>query len=232
MVDSSVLAGITDAISPSYLISSFGLIGLIAIVFAETGLLVGFFLPGDSLLFLAGAYCATDATSGDPHLSLGPVLVGVSVAAIAGAQTGWYIGHKAGPVLFDRPESRLFKPANVDRAHAVLEQYGEGKAIVLARFIPIVRTFMNPVCGVAEVSGRRFLFWNVVGGLLWSVGVILLGYGLGKSVHIDRYLIPVTLVIVALSLIPVLREYRRHKRAAARRGAAAAVSPAEREPAA
>src|SRR5512138_2400237 len=170
-------------LDPASLVSAFGLIGVILIVFAETGLLIGFFFPGDSLLFLAGAYAATNANSGEPHLPLGWLLLGVAVAAIVGAQVGYLIGRKAGPALFDKPESRLFKPAHVDRAHQVLHRYGEGKAIFLARFIPIVRTFMNPVCGVAEVPARVFTIWNVIGGLVWSLGVTLLGFALGKSVH-------------------------------------------------
>lgn len=201
-----------DPLSAKDIISTFGTVGLVAIVFAETGLLIGFFLPGDSLLFLAGAFCATSATSGDPHLSLGPVLAGVAVAAVLGAQTGYLIGRRAGPVLFDRPNSRLFKRQNVERAHEVLASYGEGKAIVFARFIPVVRTFMNPVAGVTGVSPRTFTMWNVVGGVPWSIGVTLLGYALGQAVHIDTYIIPVTVVIILLSAIPVGLEYRKQRR--------------------
>ena len=210
-------------LDPASLVSAFGLIGVILIVFAETGLLIGFFFPGDSLLFLAGAYAATDASSGEPHLPLGWLLLGVAIAAIVGAQVGYLIGRKAGPALFDKPESRFFKPAHVERAHEVLHRYGEGKAILLARFIPIVRTFMNPVCGVAEVPVRVFTIWNVIGGLVWSLGVTLLGYALGKSVHIDRYIIPVTIGIVALSAIPIALEARKHRRK--QRAQAAAVPP-------
>ena len=199
-------------LDPASLVSAFGLIGVILIVFAETGLLVGFFFPGDSLLFLAGAYAATDANSGEPHLPLGWLLLGVAVAAIVGAQVGYLIGRKAGPALFDKPESRFFKPAHVDRAHQVLHRYGEGKAIFIARFIPIVRTFMNPVCGVAQVPARVFTFWNIISGLVWSLGVTLLGFALGKSVHIDRYIIPVTIGIIAVSVIPIALEARKHRR--------------------
>ncbi|MGF7235730.1 MAG: DedA family protein [Frankia sp.] len=216
-----------NVLSAKDLISTFGVAGLVAIVFAETGLLIGFFLPGDSLLFLAGAFCATDATSGDPHLSLGPVLAGVAAAALVGAQTGYLIGRRGGSVLFDRPNSRLFKRENVDRAHEVLEQYGAGKAIVLARFIPVVRTFMNPVVGAVGVAPRTFTFWNVVGGLPWSIGVTLLGYWLGQAVHIDKYIIPVTLVIILVSAIPVLLEVRKQRRAGAARGPSRAAAPGE-----
>jgi membrane-associated protein len=202
-------------IEPAHLISTYGTIGLILIVFAETGLLIGFFLPGDSLLVLAGAYAATDAGSGEPHLNLGQVLVGVAAAALIGAQTGYFIGRKAGPVLFDRPKSRIFNPKNVEKAHEVLHRYGEGKAIVLARFIPIVRTFMNPVCGAAKVPVRTFTIYNIAGGLVWSIGVTMVGFVVGKSIKIDKYVIPGTIVIVLLSVIPIALEARRSR---ARRG--------------
>ena len=210
-------------LEPGHLISTYGTIGLIIIIFAETGLLIGFFLPGDSLLVLAGAYCATKA--GEPgHLDLFPVLLGVAVAALVGAQTGYFIGRKGGPVLFDRPKSRIFNPKNVEKTHEVLERYGEGKAIFLARFIPIVRTFMNPVCGAAKVSVRTFTLWNVIGGLTWSIGVTLIGFAVGKSIKIDRYVIPGTIVIVLLSVIPIVLEARKQRRRQA--------NPAQAEPAA
>ena len=199
-------------IEPAHLISSYGTIGLVLIIFAETGLLIGFFLPGDSLLVLAGAYCATKVGSGEPHLNLLQVLIAVAIAALVGAQVGYFLGRFGGPKLFDRPKSKIFNPKNVEKAHEVLQRYGEGKAIVLARFIPIVRTFMNPVCGAARVPIRTFTLWNVVGGLIWSVGVTLIGYGVGKSIKIDRYIIPGTIVIVLLSVIPIALEARRSQK--------------------
>jgi membrane-associated protein len=139
----------------------------------------------------------------------------VAVAALIGAQTGFFIGRKAGPVLFDKPKSRIFNPQNVQKAHDVLDRYGDGKAIVLARFIPIVRTFMNPVCGAVRIPTRVFTLWNVVGGLIWSIGVTLIGFVVGKSIKIDRYVIPGTIVIIALSLIPIALEARRARKAKA-----------------
>jgi membrane-associated protein len=226
---STVLA--VNVLDPASLANSVGLAGLIAIVFAETGLLIGFFLPGDSLLFLAGAYSATDAAAGSPHFNLPWVLLGVATAALVGAQTGYLIGRRIGPVLFDRPDSRLFKRSNVERTREVLDKYGYGKAIVLARFIPVVRTFMNPVAGVIGVPARVFTLFNVLGGLLWSLGVTLLGYALGRSVSIDHYIIPITVVIVLLSAIPVAHEYRRRKReqAASRPSAAGASGARHRD---
>ncbi len=193
------------------LASSVGLAGLVLVVFAETGLLIGFFLPGDSLLFLVGAYSATDAGAGYPHFDLPWALAGVAVAAVLGAHTGYLIGRRAGPLLFNRPDSRLFKQDNVVRTRAVLDRYGYGKALVLARFVPVVRTFMNPVAGVVGVPLRVFTLYNVAGGLVWSVGVTLLGYALGRTVPIDHYIVPITVGIVLLSVVPVAAEHRRRR---------------------
>ena len=209
----------TLALLPGFLdpktLLTFGIVGLLLIIFAETGLLVGFFLPGDSLLFLAGVFAA----SGQEGLSIWTILIGVPLMAFLGAQTGWLIGKKAGPLMFDRPESKLFKRSNVERAEAYLDKFGEGKAIVLARFLPIVRTFMNPVAGVLEVPARKFAFFNAVGAVLWGMGVPLVGYGVGKAlgaaagdVPIDRYILPLTVLIIVVSLIPVVLEFRKARR--------------------
>ncbi len=189
------------------LIDSWGLIGVMAIIFAETGLLIGFFLPGDTLLFLAGAL--TVATAGEKHLSLAAVMIGTAVAAVAGAQVGWLIGRRTGPLLFDKPRSRLFNPHNVERAHNLLERYHYGFAIVLARFIPVVRTFMNPACGVAEIPGRTFFKWNLVGGILWTQLIVLLGRALGPTVHIDKYILPVIAAIAVISIAGIAWEAHR-----------------------
>jgi membrane-associated protein len=188
------------------LISSWGLVGLLAIIFAETGLLIGFFLPGDTLLFLAGALTVPGS---NPHLPLAGVLIGTAIASILGAQTGWFIGAKAGPVIFDRPRSRLFDPHNVARAHRLLERYHYGVAIVVSRFVPVVRTFVNPVCGVAQISGRAFLGWNIIGGILWTQLIVLLGRALGPTVHIDKYILPIVAVIIVVTIVGVLMEARK-----------------------
>lgn len=201
---------------PKSLLEAFGTAGLLAIIFAETGLLIGFFLPGDSLLFTAGFLASTKADSAI-HLSLPVVLVGTALAAIAGAQVGFFIGRQAGPVLFNRSDSRYFKREYVERAEHYFERFGEGRAVVLARFVPIVRTFLNPVAGVLEMPPRRFALWNVVGGLIWTVGVTMLGYTLGSTIPgIDAYLLPAIAVIIVLSLVPVGLEIRRVRRTAAR----------------
>lgn len=211
---------ISDLLHPNQLISGFGTlatIGVILIVFAETGLLLGFFLPGDSLLFLAGLYCTTPAAGVHrPHLSLATLLPGVILAAVAGGQTGYMIGRTAGVRLFNRPNSRLFKESYVERTREVLEKYGETKAVLLARFIPVVRTFMNPAVGVAQMPQRAFAIANVVGGVVWGGGVVLAGYFLGKTVKsIDKYILPITLLIVIVSAIPVVNEFRSNRKAKA-----------------
>ena len=193
-------------------INHFGLIGVILIIFAETGLLIGFFLPGDSLLFLAGAFAATHE-KGHPHLDLGALLPGVALAAVIGGLVGYAIGWRYGPKLFDRPSSRLFKPVYVEKTRDVLERYGETKAVLLARVIPIVRTFINPMMGTIRMPYRTFFVANLAGGLVWSLGVTLLGYGLGSSINIDAYILPITAAVVLLSLIPILLEYRKHRAA-------------------
>jgi len=205
-----------NLLSARSLVETFGTIGLLVIVFAETGLLLGFFLPGDSLLFLAGLAAA----GGLPgvHLSLPLLLVTLPVAAIAGAQVGYLIGRRAGPVLFEREDSRLFRRSNVARAERVLERFGEGKAVVLARFVPIVRTFMNPLAGVVQMPARTFTLWNVVGGLMWTISVTLLGYRLGNVKFVANHLELLIVGIVALSLLPILVEVLRQRRTPERAG--------------
>ena len=196
---------------PKHLLETFGTLGLIFIIFAETGLLVGFFLPGDSLLFTAGLLCAPGVH--DPvHLNLALVLPGVFIAAVVGAQFGWYIGHRAGPALLRRKEGRFFKQKYVDEAAEFFDKGGT-RAVVLARFVPIVRTFLNPLAGISRMPARKFFVANVIGALLWSVGVTLAGYVLGKTIpDVDKYLLPIIAVVIALSLIPVALEFRKRGR--------------------
>jgi membrane-associated protein len=194
-------------VDPTHLIETFGTLGVIAIIFAETGLLIGFFLPGDSLLVTAGVL----ASQG--KLNLAVILAGTAVASIVGAQTGYLIGMKAGPALFRRPESRLFKREYVEKAQSYFDHHGS-KTIVLARFVPIVRTFANVVAGVGRMDARRFLLFNIVGGVIWTVGITMLGYALGQIPGIDKYLLLVIAGIVAISLIPVGLEFLRARREA------------------
>ena len=202
------LPGILDG---QHLVETFGLVGLLAIVFAETGLLLGFFLPGDSLLFAAG-YAASGNLTDTLHPNIVLVCVLVSIVAIAGAQTGFHIGRAAGPSLFQREESRLFKRSYVVKAEEVVHRYGAGKAIVLARFIPIVRTFLNPLMGAGQMDTMTFFRWNVLGGVLWGTGVTLLGYFLGNVEFIGKNLEVFAVVIIGISLLPVAAELLRARR--------------------
>ena len=194
-----------------HLVSTYGLLGILLIVFAETGLLLGFFLPGDSLLFLAGFAAAGNL--GGLSQPIAVVCVAVTIAAVLGAQVGHWIGWKAGPVLFDRPESRLFKRSNVEKAETVFTRFGPAKAIVLARFVPVVRTFMNPVAGVLEMRPREFFVWNLLGGALWGTGITLLGYFLGNVTVVRNHLELFVLAVVAVSLLPIGIELLRSRRA-------------------
>jgi len=200
-------------LDPTHLINSYGTLGIFFIIFAESGLFFGFFLPGDSLLVTAGLLAATHKHS-TVHLNIAALLVGIPIAAIVGDQVGYWFGHHVGPSLFRRPESRFFKPQYLERAHEYIERRGP-RMIVLARFIPAVRTFTPIAAGATRMNYGIFLPVDILGGLLWGVGVTLAGYTLGSRVnHLDRYLVPIVLVVVAVSLIPVALELRRASKAA------------------
>ena len=180
---------------------------LLLIVFAETGLLVGFFLPGDSLLFIAG-YLA----SSRPELfNIWVLLVLISLAAIIGDATGYLIGRKLGPALFNRPDSRLFKREYVDRTHAFYEKHGP-KTIVLARFVPIVRTFAPTVAGVAGMDFRTFFLYNVCGGIGWATSMLLAGYFLGRNQFVKDHFEPVVIGIIILSILPMVFHYLQERK--------------------
>lgn len=206
-------------IQPNYLLDHFGLIGLLLVVFAECALLVGFFLPGDSLLFTAGLLATGGAElAGNRVAQVAPLwvlLVTVPLAAIAGDQVGYLIGRKAGPSVFDRDDSRLFKRRYVTEAHEFFDTYG-GKAIVLARFVPIIRTFTPVTAGVARMPYRSFLAYDVVGGLFWGVGVTLLGYFLGQIDFVVKNIEIILVLIVALSVLPVVVQVLQARRAGRR----------------
>ncbi|MFC4947497.1 DedA family protein [Pseudonocardia sp. GCM10023141] len=212
-----------NVLDPTSLLSWAGALAVLVVLFAETGLLVGFFLPGDSLLFTAGLFCST-AAGAAVHLQLGWVLPAAAVGALAGAQVGYLIGRRAGPALLARDRPRL--AAGMRRAQELLDRYGYGKAIVLARFIPVVRTVLNPLAGVIGVPARTFALWQVIGGLVWSVGVTLAGYALGSVVpNVDRYLLPVIAAVVVVSLLPLGLELRRSRRRPPHHSTAATDEP-------
>ena len=206
------LAGILSPEGLFEALGKFATIGLIAIIFAESGLLIGFFLPGDSLLFIAGLIAAGNSDL-KVSLSLPVILVGYALAAIIGDQVGYAFGKKVGPALFRRPDSRIFKQQYVAQADAFFERHGS-RAIVLARFVPVVRTFTPILAGVGKMQYRQFVTYNIIGGFVWAVGVIMLGYWLGNvqvvKDHIELFLIG----IVLISVVPVAIEYLRHRKAA------------------
>ncbi|MBP5993430.1 MAG: VTT domain-containing protein [Candidatus Moranbacteria bacterium] len=188
------------------LIQTVGLIGLFLIVFAETGLFLGFFFPGDSLLFVAGLLAAQGFFSPEALIAT------IAVAAITGNMAGYWFGEKVGPKLFDREDSLLFRKQHVYRAQAFYEEHG-AKTIALARFIPIVRTFAPIVAGVAKMRYRTFLAYNIIGGLVWTVGLVLGGYLFGNLISdVDRYLLPVILAIIVVSFMPAVWHVMKERR--------------------
>lgn len=205
---STVLASIS--LNPQTLVEKGGLALVAAIIFAESGLLIGFFLPGDSLLFITGFL--TSKPAGLPHVNypLPIVLVVLFLAAVAGDQVGYLFGNRVGPALFNREDSRIFKQSNVAKAHAFFEKYG-AKAIVMARFVPVVRTFAPIVAGVSRMKYRTFVTYNLIGGAMWAIGVTLLGYFLGQVTFIKEHIDLAAVAIVFLSLVPILLEVRKHR---------------------
>jgi membrane-associated protein len=200
-------------LNPESLIDKGGLALLAAIIFAETGLLIGFFLPGDSLLFVGG-FLASDA--GDHRLPVLPIVALVAfLAAVIGDQVGFWFGRKMGPALFTRPDSRLFKQENVAKSHAFFERHGP-KTIVLARFVPVVRTFTPVVAGVSDMNYRTFTTYNIIGGFIWAVGLTTLGYFLGQIDVVKNNIEIAIVLIIALSLLPVAIEFVKHRREAKR----------------
>jgi membrane protein DedA with SNARE-associated domain len=201
----------TQWLDPQYLLDKFGdyaLWGAAAVIFAECGLLVGFFLPGDSLLFTVGLL----VSQGKVSYGLWICCVVLFVAALVGNASGYAIGTKVGPSIFQRDDSRLFKKKYVDKTHEFFEKYGN-RAIVLARFVPIVRTFITVMAGVGTMGFRRFMLYSAIGGAIWASGVTVLGYYLGQVDFIRAHLELMLLAIVFISVIPIVLEYLRHRAA-------------------
>lgn len=220
MMDSVVALG-PEWLAPDNLIAAFGafaVLGVCAIVFIETGLLVGFFLPGDSLLFTTGLLVATDVI----QTPIWIVASLIGLAAFLGDQVGYQIGRASGPKIFNRPNSRFFRQEYVDKTSEYFERYG-GRTIIIARFIPIVRTFAPVVAGVGTMRYRTFVTYNIIGALLWGVGVTLLGYWLGQFEFVQTYLEPILIAIVVISAIPVFIELFRARRNGRRNKANATV---------
>jgi membrane-associated protein len=188
-------------------LGAFAVIGVCLIIFAECGLLIGFFLPGDTLLFTAGLYIER----GSIATPLWLMCILVTVCAFAGNVSGYWIGAKAGPALFDKPNSRLFKREHVDRTHEFFDKYGT-RAIVLARFVPIVRTFITAMAGVGRMDPKRYFTYSAIGGVAWAAGVTILGFYLGKIPFMHDHIELILVLIVLLSIIPIIIEVIRARR--------------------
>jgi membrane-associated protein len=214
LLAADILPGWLD---PQQIIPAVGLVGVLAIIFVECGLFC-FFLPGDSLLFTAGLFATNTGALFHAQQNLAVLLITTPIAAIAGAQLGHFLGARFGRRLFER-DGRLIKRAYLERAEEYFDRFGPAKTVVLGRFIPIVRSFVNPVAGILEMSARRFFFWNVVIALVWADGLVLVGYFLGKTIPgVDRYLLPAIALIVVVSITPavveIVKTRRSHRRAA------------------
>lgn len=188
-------------------LGAFAVVGVCLIIFAECGLLIGFFLPGDTLLFTAGMFVQRGSI--DTPLWLMCVLL--SVCAFVGNVSGYWIGAKVGPALFNKPDSRFFKREHVERTHAFFDKYG-ARAIILARFVPIVRTFITAIAGVGRMDARRFFLYSAIGGVLWASGVTILGYFLGKIAFVHDHIELILVLIVLISIIPIIIEFLRARR--------------------
>lgn len=200
------MANLFDAHS---VVTTLGLIGVLAIIFAETGLLIGLFFPGDSLLFVAGLAASGSAQEIlGTHLPVAPLLIGAPIAAIIGSQLGHWFGATVGRKYFDRPDGRFFNQKRVHATEKWLNKYGTGKALILSRYIPFIRTLINPLAGIVHIPARKFFIFNAIGAILWTESVIGIGIFLGDKVSgsVDKYLLPIIAVIIFFSFIPVAIE--------------------------
>jgi membrane-associated protein len=201
----------TSWLDAQHLIETFGLLGIMTIIFAECGLLLGFFLPGDTLLFTAGVLVQRDTF----HQPLWLVIVLCCIAAIVGNQVGYEIGRRGGPAVFKRPDSRFFRPEHVERTSAFFEKYGP-TAIVLGRFVPVVRTVITVMAGAGRMDYRTYTLYTVLGGVFWVTSVTLLGYFLGNVDFIANNVELLLLAGVAVSVVPIVAQLVRHRRGSSR----------------
>lgn len=206
----------TGVLTPEHLVNALGhwaFIGILAIVFAECGLLIGLILPGDSLLFVTGMFIAGTQTSGQTlHINVILAIALIAFAAIAGNLVGYLLGAKFGPSLFNRPNSRIFRPEYVTRTHDFFDKYGS-RALILARFTPVVRTLITTVAGIGGMPFRVFAIYSAIGGVIWSAVMTGLGYKLGKVEFIHTHLEGITIGIVLLSIIPIGLEILKARKA-------------------
>ncbi len=186
---------------PSLIIKTAGLLGVYLIIFIESGLLFGFFLPGDTLLFSAGIFAAQG------YFSIQTLIIGSMVAAIIGDNLGYFLGKKIGPKLNNKKDSFFFSKSKINKAEVFYKKYG-ALAVIIARFVPIMRTFTPFVAGIVRMHYRKFLFYNILGGMLWTTGVSLLGYYLGSKINNpDRFIFPIILFVIVSSFLPILFEF-------------------------
>jgi len=187
-------------LDPKFIIETLGLIGIFSIIFAESGLFFGFFLPGDTLLFTAGLLASQDI------LPLYPLLIGGIIFAILGDNVGYMFGKKIGPKIFTKEDSVIWNKKHIEKSHKFFEKYGS-KAIILARFMPIVRTFTPILAGVGSMEYKTFLRYNILGGILWVLLLAFFGYFFGQIVpNPDKYLLPIMILIIIVSYIPIIKE--------------------------
>ena len=197
------------------IVATLGTLGVLATLFIETGLLVGLFLPGDSLLFVAGiAASGTAKEIFGNQLSYTQLLIWAPIAATVGSQCGHWLGAKYGRPFFDRPNSRFFNQKRVAQTERWLIKYGLGKALILSHFIPFVRTLINPLCGIIGIPAKIFFIWNIIGSYIWTVSLITAGYLLGERLEgsVDKYLLPIVALIIALSLAPIAIEFLKNRK--------------------
>jgi len=192
-----------------HLLATYGVVGVGVVLFLETGLLLGLLLPGETLTILAGAFSHVQH-AGQPHPELAMVILMAVLGAAAGGQLGYALGRSAGGALHERPDGRIYKRRYLERTHEYFERYG-AETILIARFMPFIRTLSSPAAGIAEMSVRRFTIYNVVSAAVWAVVVATIGYALGGVLDVERHAVPITLGIIAFSCIPAAIEYVRHR---------------------
>ena len=198
-----------EFLSPENILNWLGpwaLVGVAFIIFAECGLLIGFFLPGDSLLFLTGLFVAQNFI----EQSIWLVVIVLTTMAVVGNLVGYWIGRAVGPKLFDKPDSKIFKQEYVEKTHAFFEKYG-ARAIILARFVAIVRTFITAIAGVAKMDFRKYALYSTIGGVLWAAGITLAGYYLGNFPIVKDNIEIVLILVVLVSILPIVIEYIKHR---------------------
>ena len=220
MFESLVLSVTTFGAIPGFdlvdIIITLGIFAILVVIFAESGLLIGFFLPGDSLLFTAGALYATGILPGNVPINIHLFVLLLFIAAVLGDTVGYWFGRKFGIKLFQKPDAKIFKQAHIQTAQKFYEKHG-GKTIIMARFVPIVRTFAPVVAGIGKMEYKKFLSFNLIGGFLWTVGITYLGYFAGKAivasgVDIDTVILPIIFLIVFISLLPPAIEILKDKK--------------------